>query len=94
MDPPGAPPSSFSVPFPSDAGIAAGTELRQIFDAFLADVMQLTTPQLPYNSQLGARERAIVLTKLQEAHAFALRALLACPQNQKAFAGSNSTDPA
>lgn len=56
------------------AGIARATELGEAFSTLLETIEQMVPP---------GHERALVVTKLQEACFFAKRAIAIIPENQK-----------
>lgn len=64
----------FQVHILNDAGIAKATALGEIFSDALEQIESLIPP---------GRERALVVTKLQEASFFAKRGIAVVPDNQK-----------
>lgn len=66
--------NEFQVHMLNDTGIAKATELGEAFSALLERVEALVP---------AGRERALVVTKLQEASFFAKRGVAVLPENQK-----------
>jgi len=64
----------FQVHMLNDTGIAAATQLGEIFSEALTKIDALVPP---------GRERALVVTKMQEASYWAKRAIAVVPTNQK-----------
>lgn len=67
--------SEFQVHMLNESGIAKATELGEAFSALLEKVETLVP---------AGRERALVVTKLQEASFFAKRGIAVLAENQKA----------
>lgn len=76
----------FEVHLLNEAGMAKARQLQREFQAFLETVETLCAPGDPVAAQCafpepGARELALVRTKLEEASFFAKRAMAMQPDN-------------